>query len=61
MAQITLECNDLGELHDANGTFIATHQGLVSCKEDNAKVTLELVKQGVTVSEIIKLKQQDLI
>lgn len=60
MSKITLEYNEAtGEMKDKNGltTFMS---GMVSLESDKAQV-LELIKQGVTPDEIIKLKNHDLL
>ena len=49
-----------GNLYDASGAQIVSWTGLKSFEPDN-NLTLELIKQGVSVDEIIKLKNQDLI
>ena len=63
MKKIILELDQNNGVYDDQGNLVGTLMG--NCKdyeEDNtASTTLQLVKQGVTVDEIIKLKNADLL
>ena len=50
-------------LTDDNGNFIGTLSSidLVDAAKISGELTLQLVKQGVAVDEIVKLKNADLI
>lgn len=61
MEKVILEVDNNNNVYDANGTMIGT---LISdCERYNGigDTTLQLVKHGVTVDEIIKLKNAELI
>ena len=50
-----------GAISDSNGVFIGNLSGPVEEYIPVAATTLALVKQGVSVEEIVKLKNNDLI
>lgn len=59
-----VEINANGLLENAesssNGTYIDA-KGLQKYEETSANIVIQLVKQGVTAEEIIKLKNADLL
>lgn len=65
--KVVLELKDDEWLYDANGKAIIFTQSLnykyfeKAESTENTKSTIELVKLGVSVDEIIKLKNMDLI
>lgn len=63
MKQVTLNYDEMTQnLYDATGAafYVQTHPVSVE-NQDDAKLTLELIKQGVTPDEIIKLKNNGLV
>jgi len=65
MSKVILELRDDNCLYDANGTLIISVLSMnyeyFSAKEDQADKTIELVKLGLTVDDIIKLKNMELL
>jgi len=65
MSKVILELRDDNCLYDANGTLIVSALSMnykyFSAKEDQADKTIELVKLGLTVDDIIKLKNMELL
>ena len=63
MRKVILNLDNNNAVYDVEGMFIGTLTGtFTEYKEtSSADNTLQLVKQGVTVDEIIKLKNADLI
>tara|TARA_R110002096_G_scaffold430035_1_gene643508 strand:- start:477 stop:671 length:195 start_codon:yes stop_codon:yes gene_type:complete len=64
MKQEYLHYNTMsGEVTDNNGTLVTTLMGFipVEVKENTGELVLNLVKQGISADEIIKLKNSDLL
>ena len=62
--KVIVELRDDGQMYDADGIFLLSP--ISSTKyfdsvDSDSKTTLDLVKLGVTVDEIIKLKNMELI
>lgn len=51
-----------GQLFDAKSMYVGTYAGATGFEQEKqSSITLDLIKQGVTPDEIIKLKNNDLI
>tara|TARA_R110000744_G_scaffold341635_1_gene446838 strand:- start:4769 stop:4963 length:195 start_codon:yes stop_codon:yes gene_type:complete len=64
MKQEYLHYNTMtGDVTDNNGTLVSTLMGYipVEVKENTGELVLNLVKQGISADEIIKLKNSDLL
>jgi len=63
MSRITLDYDETtGEIKDAKGMIVYHMMGVSSFEpEKHAAPVLELIKQGVTPDEIIKLRNNDLL
>ena len=64
MSQEYLHYNTMtGDITDNNGTLVTTLMGFipVEVKENTGELVLNLVKQGISADEIIKLKNSDLL
>ena len=63
MNTITFELRSDGCAYDKNGLMIMSLVGInyTSYESDVSDTTLELIKQGVSVDDIIKLKNMELL
>lgn len=62
--KVLLDYDPVAGILFGDGNHITTHYGLETLEHKEitkSDITLQLVKHGITVDEIIKLKQQDLI
>lgn len=63
MSKIILEYNEqTGQMIDAKGLFVGIQMNITGFEPDEKlPPVLELIKQGVSAAEIIKLKNADLL